>query len=67
MIPVVKLPNCQNCKYYLRKNISPALNECKRFKWYFRNEVRYEKADYCRSEEDLCGINGYFFREKEDK
>jgi hypothetical protein len=62
--PVYTKPDCRQCKWYVRQNISDALNGCSKFKWYLKNEVHYEYAENCRKKEEMCGEWGYYFKEK---
>jgi len=57
-------PNCQNCKYYIRKSINPLLNECSKFKWIFKDKIVNEYAITCRQDETKCGEMAYFFNLK---
>ena len=57
-------PLCKNCKFYINKNLSPSLNECKKFGTTSSNKnIKYEYADVARAQIDLCGHIGLYFEE----
>jgi len=60
------LPSCINCKFS-KKYIysSNKFLECKKFgeKDIITDKVSYDFADYCRNDEQKCGIEGKYYEE----
>jgi hypothetical protein len=54
------LPNCHKCKYYIEHPQKfDDLAKCEKFKVIYPNNITmYEFAEYCRKNENKCGISG---------
>ena len=57
-------PACKRCKYYINKHQNVHLNECTKFVRASRENLRFEFAEVCREQEDLCGPFGFYFELK---
>jgi len=63
----VKVPNCKNCKYFIKHNNE---NFCKLYTYIFVNNeenfkpTNFIRAEECRINDDLCGLSGRNFKEK---
>ena len=60
-------PSCSTCKFFIPKLQKPELGLCKMFqdKIYVNNKSRLVNnlALHCRSNEDLCGKNGFLYEQ----
>lgn len=63
----IEFPSCKNCVYYrpscLRNEFTSTFNKCDKFgvKNVVTDEITYNFADLCRSDESLCGKEGKHF------
>ena len=71
IIKNINTPSCKNCIYYqpcvTSDDFTSSLNKCKKFgsKDIITDEIKYDFADFCRKDENKCGIEGkYFIEEK---
>jgi hypothetical protein len=71
IIKNINTPACRNCIYYQpiisSDDFTSSLNKCKKFgsKDIITDEIKYDYADFCRKDENKCGIEGkYFIEEK---
>jgi hypothetical protein len=68
IIKNIDLPSCRNCKHYkvtYYNDYTSTLNKCSYFgtKDINTNEINFEYVDHCRTDENLCGLNGKYFEE----
>lgn len=65
----IDMPACRNCIHHVPRlynfEYSSTLNKCKYFgkKDLLSNEITYDYAELCRSNEDKCGQEGKYFQE----
>jgi len=71
IIKNINIPSCKNCIYYkpnrYNNDFTSILNKCENFgeKNIITDEITYNYADSCRSDENKCGKEGkYFIEEK---
>jgi hypothetical protein len=71
IIKNINFPSCKNCIYYkpnrYNNDFTSLLNKCENFgeKNIITDEITYNYADSCRSDENKCGKEGkYFIEEK---
>jgi hypothetical protein len=70
IIKNVNIPACRNCIYYTPSasysDFTDSLNRCEKFgvKNIVTNEIRYDFAESCRTDESKCGLQGKFFEEE---
>ena len=65
----INLPSCKNCVHFIPENYNSfdsPINKCVKYgkKDIITDEIKYEYADSCRSDEQKCGKNAKDF-EKE--
>jgi hypothetical protein len=64
------VPACRNCVYYKPStsysDFTDSLNRCEKFgeKNIVTNEIRYDFANSCRTDESKCGLEGKYFEEE---
>jgi len=62
-----KRPDCNDCSYLIKEN---GLNVCRLFKYSTvtlsdKKQFHYYMETYlCRSQQDLCGLHGEYFKPK---
>lgn len=72
IIENINLPSCKNCIYYkpnvLRNDFTSTFNKCEKFgkKDIITDEITYNYADSCRSNENMCGKEGKYFEEEKN-
>ena len=55
---VKHIPSCKTCIYFI-KNKNPLLSQCKLFD---DQDGKKALVIYCRLDESLCGIRGFFYK-----
>jgi hypothetical protein len=62
------IPACRNCINYKPSTIgfTDSLSRCEKFgvKNIVTNEIRYDFAESCRTDESKCGLQGKYFEEE---
>jgi hypothetical protein len=72
IIKNINLPSCKNCIYYkpdiLHNDFTSTYNKCEKFgeKDIITDEITYNYADSCRSNENMCGNEGKYFEEEKN-
>lgn len=69
IIKNIDIPSCRNCLHYkpsCHNDYSSTLNKCSYFgkKNILTDEISYDYADFCRNDENKCGLNGKYFEEE---
>jgi len=70
IIENINIPSCKNCVFYKPDNFNSdftsRFNKCEKFgkKNIITDEITYNYADYCRSDENMCGNEGKYFEEE---
>ena len=65
------LPACKNCIYYQMtyyKDFTHPFSKCEKFgeKDIITNEIKYDYADSCRTDDSKCGEEGEYFQEEKN-
>ena len=71
IIKNARFPSCRNCIYFKPYSLgeyTSSLSHCQKFgtKSILTDEITYDYADLCRSDEDKCGKNGKYFEKEEN-
>jgi hypothetical protein len=72
IIKNINIPSCKNCKYYMPSitnfEFTSTFNKCEKFgeKNIITDKISYKYADYCRTDETKCGMDGKYFIEEEN-
>ena len=70
IIKNMHIPACRNCVFYKSDpssiQFASTFNRCEKFgeKNIVTNEIRYDYADLCRTNESKCGQKGLHFKEE---
>lgn len=65
----IDIPSCKNCIHFIQDNYNiDSLSKCNKFgeKNIITNEIRYDSADWCRKDEEKCGLEGKCFERETD-
>jgi hypothetical protein len=68
----INIPSCRNCKYYqptiYDTDFTSTLIKCNKFghKHIVTDEIIYDYADSCRTDENKCGEKGIYFEQEQN-